>query len=250
MSGFGNVLVDTGEGAAAGSVVPGWGTAIGAGLGLAKGIYGAIESGKGPKRPPISANPYTQMALDLAKQMAANKGLTGGDILENKLDNTTSNYVQDAAKSNNSMDFITGLASAMANKYAGQNNLAYEGAQEDKQNNLYLQNTLNNSAQDQNRVQEWNTEGGYQDQLARKSAQTNGIANALGDLGTVTNAYLQGTQTNDFLNRLYGLGKYAPVYNAPLNTTPTSSSQSISSIIPNSLVSPTADYFLNNLPGI
>lgn len=209
MSAFGDIALDTAEGAATGSVVPGWGTLIGAGLGLAKGIYGAIESGKAPKRPQISVNPYTQMALDLAKQQFANKGLPGQDILENKLDQTTSNYVNDAKKSNNSMDFITGLASAMANKYAQQNNIAVEGANSDRLASENLQKALANSAEDQDRMQQWNVEGGYQDQLARKQAQTTGISNLIGDIGSVGNAYLTGAAKSDFVNQLYGLGKYS-----------------------------------------
>lgn len=38
MAGEGDIFASVGAGAAAGSVVPGWGTAIGAGLGLASGV--------------------------------------------------------------------------------------------------------------------------------------------------------------------------------------------------------------------
>lgn len=218
MSAFGDIALSTGEGAIAGSMVPGWGTAIGAGAGLAKGIYGAIESGKGPKRPPISANPYTQMALDLAKQEYANKGLTGNDILQNKLDNTTANYIQQAKSSNSGMDFITGLAGTMGAKYGAQNEIAYKGALEDKQDMLGLQQALQASAADKDRQDQWNIEGAYQDELARKKAQTEGMANAIGDLGSVTNSYLQTKQQNSFLNGLYGLNK-PQVVNKPQRST-------------------------------
>jgi hypothetical protein len=205
-----STLSGAGTGAAIGSAIPGLGTVAGAAvgglIGLAPSIVGLFH--KNPPRPTISANPYTQMALDLAKQQAAIKGLTGGDILDNKLDNTTSNYVQGAQKSNNSMDFITGLASAMANKYSGQQNLAYEGAQEDKQNQQNLQTALGNSANDFNTDQEFNVEGGYQDQLGRSAASARGMQSFLGDLGTEGNSYLQGSQQNDFLNQMFHLGKY------------------------------------------
>lgn len=39
MAGEGDIFAGVGAGAAAGSVIPGWGTAIGAGLGLASGVF-------------------------------------------------------------------------------------------------------------------------------------------------------------------------------------------------------------------
>jgi gas vesicle protein len=45
-----DILKTTAEGAAAGSVVPGWGTAIGAAAGLATGLIGAAKAGKERRR--------------------------------------------------------------------------------------------------------------------------------------------------------------------------------------------------------
>lgn len=53
MAGAGDIFASTGAGAAAGSVVPGWGTAIGAGLGLASGVikyFGSQEQAAAMRR--------------------------------------------------------------------------------------------------------------------------------------------------------------------------------------------------------
>ena len=159
MAGFGDIATSTAGGAASGASGGIWGAAIGGGLGLLKGIFGAVQTSQGTNqlnsliknRPQYTIPQGYQDAFKSYQQMA-NSNLPGYDIMKNQIDQsgaqTQSNLERGAMSSN---QLMSGALSSQDKELKAIQNLGLMSAQWKSQ-------------QQQNLVQGEQMMGGQQEQ--------------------------------------------------------------------------------------
>jgi hypothetical protein len=137
MAGIGDILGDTGAGALGGAALGPWGAIAGGGLGLLKGIFGAVQGAKGnsqlnsllANRPQYNISQGYQDAFKTYQSMA-NSNLPGYDIMKGQIDQSGAQAQQNLERgAMSSNQLMSGVLSSQDKELKAIQNLGLMSAQ-------------------------------------------------------------------------------------------------------------------------
>jgi hypothetical protein len=214
MAGIGDLLTNTASGAAGGVALGPWGAIIGGGIGLAKGIFGAVQAGKGNKQLNTLLNNRPQYNISQGYQDAfktyqglANSQMPGYDIMKGQIDQSgarTQQNLERGAMSSNQL--MSGALSAQDKELDAIKNLGLMSAQWRGQQQQNLAGAQDKMGQLQDQQWQQNTLDPYNTRLniAAGNKQA-GMTNMFGGLQEAGSSLMNFAGTNAYMKVLQGM---------------------------------------------